>query len=164
MITAKIICDSINPLRIRLTTFELTYPRFIHSELMTHRMLSKNSASSRAIPIKKMIKAVIDNPAVPERWGANQSGMQANNELTEFKKKICKFIWLQSRWFAVGIVWLLDKIGLHKQISNRLLEPWSHITVVCSGTYFNNFFSLRAHPMAQPEFQVLAYKMLKEYL
>lgn len=164
MINAKIIKDSINPLGIRLTTFELTYPRFIHAELMTHRALSKNSASSRAIPIKKMIRAVIDNPACPEFWGANERGMQAGTPLQGWKKSLSKFVWKQSRWLAVGTVWLLDRIGAHKQIANRILEPWSHITVICTGTYFNNFFSLRAHPMAQPEFQVLAYRMLNEYL
>src|SRR4051812_11787989 len=83
MIKAEIIADSLNPSGSRLTTFILEYPRFVHAELMTHRMFSKNAASSRAIPIEKMIQQVIDNPAMPVWWGKNQSGMQAKEELDD---------------------------------------------------------------------------------
>lgn len=164
MITVKILLDSINPAGVRITTWILKYPRFIHSEFMTHRDLSKNAASSRAIPINKMIKAVIDEPAVPEFWGANQKGMQAAGQLKGLARVAAQFVWKQSRWLAIAAVWLLDKIGMHKQITNRLLEPWSHITVVMTSTKMANFFALRAHPLAQPEFHVLAYRMLHAYI
>jgi thymidylate synthase ThyX len=162
MITAKIILDSINPMDVRLTTFELTYPRFIHSEFMTHRMLSRNAASSRAIPVEKMIAAVAENPAQPERWGANQKGMQAYEECSN--ALACSTLWNQARFGAIDHAKEMVMLGLHKQIANRLLEPWAHITVVCTGTEYKNFFALRAHPMAQPEFQVLAFRMLNAYL
>ena len=82
MITdAKIILDSVGPNDARLTTFELTYPRMVHAELMTHRMFSRNSASSRAIPTEKLLARIEEDPVLPVWWGKNQSGMQAREEL-----------------------------------------------------------------------------------
>ena len=81
-ISAKIVADSISTQGIRLTTMELSYHRFIHSEFMTHRMFSRNAASSRAIPVEKMLKQVKENPAMPIHWGKNQPGMQAKEEIT----------------------------------------------------------------------------------
>lgn len=175
-IKAEIIADSINPQGCRLTTYILEYPRFIHAELMTHRMFSKNAASSRAIPIEKMIQQVMDNPAMPVWWGKNQSGMQAKEELDDVhplivhndnsvstNKSLVKTKWLEARDSAIEYVKSMNALGLHKQITNRLLEPWFNIRIILSGTEFENFFALRAHPDAQPEIQALAYKMLEEY-
>jgi len=177
MIKSEIIADSVNLVGNRLTTFILEYPRFIHAELMTHRMFSKNAASSRAIPIEKMIQQVQENPAMPEWWGKNQSGMQANEELDNIvgKKRFplhlneptdrewAKQLWLEARDEAIKNAKKLNELGLHKQISNRLLEPWFNIRIILSGTEFENFFALRAHKDAQPELQKLAYMMLEEY-
>jgi thymidylate synthase ThyX len=163
MIEAKIICDSINPAGNRITTWILKYPRFIHAEFMTHRILSKNAASSRAITLEKMIQAVLDEPAIPEFWGKNQKGMQAAEELNLADQETAKLEWLAARDKAVESVRNLQKLNLHKQLSNRLLEPWAHITVLSTGTDWENFFALRAHPEAQPEFQKLAYLMLERY-
>ena len=162
-IKAEIIADSISPKGFRLTTFVLEYPRFIHAEVMTHRVFSKNAASSRAIPIEKMIDQVFENPAMPVWWGKNQSGMQAKEELDEYNKSEAIRIWLQARADAIRHTHALSKIGAHKQIANRLLEPWFNIRVILTGTDFGNFFALRAHPDTQPEFQELAYKMLEAY-
>jgi thymidylate synthase ThyX len=178
-IKAEIIADSISTKGYRLTTFILEYPRFIHAEVMTHRVLSKNAASSRAIPIEKMIQQVIDNPAMPTWWGKNQSGMQAKEELNATEntfevngilgsynttpRRFCQDEWLRARDAAIESARAMSAAGLHKQIANRLLEPWFNIRVILSGTDFGNFFALRAHPDAQPEFQELAYKMLEEY-
>jgi thymidylate synthase ThyX len=82
MIEARIVADSVNPAGDRITSFVLTYPRFIHSELMTHRAFSRNAASSRAIPVSRMMRAVRETTARPEEWGTNQSGMQAGPPLT----------------------------------------------------------------------------------
>ena len=167
MITAEIIEDSVanadcGPIGKRLTTFRLTYPRFVHAELMTHRVFSRNASSSRAIPIRKMLAAVWSNPAMPVYWGANQAGMQARKELEGFRLWLAKQVWRKSRYLALATAWSLDKIGLHKQIANRILEPWGHITVVVSATEFANWFVLRTHPDAQPEIRELAVQM--EYL
>lgn len=163
MIDAKIVADSVADNGKRLTTFELEYPRFIHSEFMTHRMLSRNAASSRAIPLKVMIKNVWNNPACPVEWGKNQSGMQAKEMLTGFALSATKILWNLSGKVACMFAWGLGKCKVHKQIANRILEPWSHIKVVASATEWDNFFHLRNHPDAQPEIHQLALQMWHLY-
>lgn len=159
-IKVEIVADSINPAGQRITSALWTYPRFIHSEVMTHRALSKNAASSRAIPVAKVLQAVDENPAVPEWWGSNKSGMQAGAQLEGDDLTNVEHEWLQARRGAIDTAKKLAELGLHKQIANRVLEPWFRITVLVTATDWDNFFALRAHPAAQPEFQVLAYRML----
>jgi len=163
MYDAKMIADSISPEGVRLTTMEVTYPRFVHTEFMTHRMFSRNAASSRAIPIQKMIQAVLDDPVMPVWWGKNQAGMQAREELEGEALILAGERWLQARDEAIEWVGCLADIGLHKQIANRLLEPWMWITVIVSATDWANFFHLRCHPDAQPEIQKIAYMMRDLY-
>ena len=159
-ISAKVICDSIgDKYSARLTTMQLRYPRFIHAEFMTHRVFSRNAASSRAIPAKTFRKNVMTDPAIPIHWGKNKPGMQAREELSPVKKFVCRTLWLMLMYGAVFTNWLLEKAGLHKQVANRILEPWMHIEVVVTSTDWANFFALRNHPDAQPEIQELARKM-----
>ncbi len=154
---AKIILDSINPHNgIRLITSELTYPRFIHAEFMTHRMFSRNAASSRAIPVRKMIKMIEDNPAMPVYWGKNKKGMAAELELDIDSITTAKAAWNAACKDAISYAQLFRKWGLHKQITNRILEPWKYITVICTATQYSNFFGLRDHKDAQPEIAHLA--------
>lgn len=162
-IEAKIIADSIGPNDVRITSFVLTYPRFIHSEFMTHRMFSRNAASSRAIPVQKMIQNIIDNPAGPVFWGMNQKGMQASEEASDDTKRLANAVWIKASKKAIVSVKKLVKLGIHKQIANRLLEPFAHMTTLLTATDCGNFFNLRAHPDAQPEFQELAYQILELY-
>ncbi len=161
MITAKILADSITDGGSRLTTWELTYPRFIHSELMTHRVLSRNAASSRAIPAAKLREMIVYNPAVPVHWGAKQAGMQADHEVEAVAD--AKLWWLHGHAEACALHKKGEQLGLHKQIVNRVIEPWMHITVICSGTDWANFFHLRNHKDAEPNFQHLAALMWNEY-
>lgn len=186
MINAKILLDSINPVGNRITSWILTYPRFFHSEIMTHRVFSRNAASSRAIPVKRMIDDIRQNCAMPIFWGKNQSGMQAKEELDDIVKRreilvspvgnsldpytltvtdkhAAKHEWLAARDSAIKHAEKMMELGVHKQIANRIIEPFMHMTVIITGTEFENFFALRAHPDAQPEFQDLAYKMLDIY-
>lgn len=164
-ITAKIIADSINPQGVRLTTFIVKYPRFIHSEIMTHREFSRNAASSRAIPFKKLSQRVLEEPAMPEIWGTNAKGMQAAGRLEGAAAERAAVAWLELRDSMVkNAEFIFEEYGLHKQLVNRLIETWMHITVIITATAYDNFFALRAHPDAQPEFQVLAYRMLDPYL
>ena len=159
-ITAKVICDSIcKHSKIRITTLELEYPRFIHSEFMTHRVFSRNASSSRAIPIMKMIQAVIDNPAMPIHWGKNQAGMQAREQLEDRYQLQAQLLWLAARDSAVEHAKTMMALGAHKQIVNRILEPFTHIRVIVTATNFANFFALRDHEDAQPEIRELARVM-----
>jgi len=157
----KIIQDSINPYNdIRLTTLQVRYWRAIHAELMTHRVFSRNASSSRAIPISTILKQVWNDPAGPIHWGANQSGMKAWVELTGIKKKFAQFMWRFIGKIVCILVWITNKlVSPHKQIFNRILEPWSYISVIITSTEWANFFELRDHPDAQPEIQELARMM-----
>jgi thymidylate synthase ThyX len=153
---------------------------------MTHRVFSRNAASSRAIPVKRMIDDIRQNCAMPIFWGKNQAGMQAKEELDDIVKRreilvspvgnsldpytltvtdkhAAKHEWLAARDSAIKHAEKMLELGVHKQIANRILEPFMHMTVIITGTEFENFFALRAHPDAQPEFQDLAYKMLDIY-
>lgn len=161
MITAKIVADSLGPSDQRLTTFSLVYPRFIHSELMTHRVFSRNAASSRAIPIHKMRDQIIQNPAMPVYWGKNQKGMQAYEELTGKDREEAIKVWLMARNDAMKHAQRLEDLGVHKQITNRLTEPFMLMNTVLTGTEFDNFYNLRDDIAAQPEFKALAASMLK---
>jgi thymidylate synthase ThyX len=161
MITAQIISDSLGPGDQRLTTFSLIYPRIIHSEVMTHRMFSRNAASSRAIPISKMRAQIIENPAMPVYWGKNMKGMQAQEELTGRVREEAVKIWLQARTDCMKHAQRMEDIEVHKQIANRLTETWMLMNTILTATEFDNYYNLRDDPPAQPEFRVLAGAMLK---
>jgi len=153
-ISAAIVADSIDDNGQRITTFQLRYPRFIHSELMTHRVFSRNASSSRAIPIGSMMKQVMDTPAMPIEWGANQRGMQAGKEIEN--KVRAQLVWKLAASSAVDSAMALQALGLHKQIVNRVLEPFQFMNTIVTATEYKNFFTLRCHPDAQPEIQELA--------
>ena len=159
-ITAKVIADSISPSGNCITTLEIEYPRFILAELNTHKMLEKNSSSSRAIPIKAMIDQIHSDMAMPLYWGKAKSGMQAGAEITnahDFGQGA--YQWYGAAKDVERRVLVLDKQGYHKQIANRLLEPFQMMKTVITGTDWDNFFNLRLHRDSQPEFCMLAYKM-----
>jgi len=158
-----------------LSTLLLRYPRWIHAEFMTHRQFSRNAASSRAIPVKKLIQDVIENPAVPMFWGKNQKGMQADEENDEMVTlpgdEDCpntnlifsrEEAWTEARNQAVKMAQAFADAGYHKQIVNRLLEPFAHITVVVSSTEWSNFLALRDHVDAEPHIAILAREVRKE--
>lgn len=162
---AEILADSVAPSGSRLTTYRLKYPRFIHSELMTHRTHSRNAGSSRAIPGHILRRQVIQHPANPVFWGRHQRGMQATEESTGFRRWVHQRLWYGARVPVVAAHWGLEKLGLHKQVLNRILEPWVWMESIWSATDngWNNWFHLRAHKDAQPEFRHLAEMMLAAY-
>jgi len=159
-ISAKVIEDSISLDGARLTTLELIYHRYIHAEFLTHRMFSRNASSSRAIPTHKLIEQVRNNPMMPVHWGANQSGMQAREEIknhADFGQG--EYQWRGAAMEMASRAETMLQQGYHKQIVNRLLEPFLPIHVIVTATEWDNFFSLRIHPDAQPEINELATKM-----
>jgi thymidylate synthase ThyX len=158
-ISAKVIADSIAPHGICITTLELCYPRFIHGEVMTHRVFSRNAMSSRAIPVAKMIEQVRNDPAMPIHWGKNQPGMQAHVELTGEERLRAIGRWKLAAEAAANHAEVMLEIGAHKQVVNRLLEPFQWMRTIVTSTHWKNFFELRDHPDAQPEFGALARAM-----
>jgi thymidylate synthase ThyX len=187
---AKVLADSVSPGGHRLTTLEATFPRFVLAEFNTHRVFSRNSASSRAIPIAKQLRRVLEEPYVPIEFGSNQPGMQAGPALAGEKRDAAEAEWLRARDDAVrhvlGLVSdpgelsadadLLDVLGrveeairdkaqpeewlnVHKQVANRLLEPFMWHTVIVTATEWDNFWNLRCHPDAQPEIRLVAETM-----
>jgi thymidylate synthase ThyX len=139
----------------------LRYPRFIHSEFMTHRAFSRNASSSRAIPVERLMADVENDPAMPIHWGSNKPGMQAGDELDSKAKQNAKCVWEVAREQTIIQARKMAAIGAHKQIVNRILEPFAHINVLVTATEWDNFFALRDHPDAQPEIQALA-KVMRE--
>lgn len=171
MISVEVVCDSASPAGKRLTSVQVCAHRFILAEINTHRQLSRSYRSSRAVPVAKLLEEVRTNPAEPVYWGANQKGMQAVNELSNEPMKIegklilasrmevAKRAWKSAALLAADSAELLAGTGLHKQIANRVLEPFLYVHGIITATEFDNFFGLRLHKAAQPEFRVLADAM-----
>lgn len=175
-INAKIIAHSISeaPYNIPIVTVQLRMPRFILAEFNTHRAFSRNASSSRAIPVERLIEDILRETAMPIHWGKNIAGMQANEECNEFV--LCtgykwndgpggnvsrEEAWLDARDCAITAARNFNDAGYHKQIVNRLLEPFSFVNVLCTATDWDNFFKLRDHKDAQPEIMILAQAIKK---
>jgi thymidylate synthase ThyX len=173
--SVNIIADSVSQAGKRLTTLTATYPRFVHAEVMTHRDRERNAASSRAIPWRKMKDMILTEPVIPIRWGAEQKGMQAGDEIPQRMQELAEYLWLQARDWSVYYADLIHNIGktyadrypahaqpgdedirIHKSLPNRLTEPWMWITVVMTATEWENFYRLRCHPDAEIHFQKIA--------
>ncbi|WP_284161662.1 FAD-dependent thymidylate synthase [Burkholderia pseudomallei] len=162
-IIVKVIADSISGVDVRLTTFELTYPRMIHSELMTHRLFSRNAMSSRAVPIKTMIDLVRTAPAKPVEWGKNNAGMQSKSLLDPEMAQYVESEWETAAANAARSAALMDTYGAHKQIANRLLEPFQMMRTILTATDFANFFWLRVDADADPTIKEVATLMHELY-
>jgi hypothetical protein len=167
MFKAEVLAHSIanvgTPYKVEAMTMRLVMPRIILAEFNTHRAFSKNTSSSRAVPIMRMLKHVLRNMFFPVYWGSAKPGMQAGEELKGFRLNLAKGIWQAAGYTAVGAAWMLNKVGLHKQITNRLIENFSYITVVMTTTDLWNFINLRLHSDAQPEMYELAKHMITAY-
>lgn len=153
----KIIADSISLYDIRLPTLQLRYPKMIHGEVMTHRVFTRNASSSRAIPVTKTVGFAMTERVEPIRWGINQPGMAASDEELQGDALLeAKAIWHEMADTCARGSLRLGELGLHKQWANRPTEWFSNISVVLTSTEWENFFSLRVHPAAQPEIEKLA--------
>ena len=162
-ISAKIVADSISPQGDRITTLLLTYPRFIHPELMTHRVFSRNSASSRAIPFEKMVKMVEEDPFIPIAWQKDHKGMQGNEYISsESGIYVCNMGWLEARNNTIKHANWMYSCNITKQLCNRLLEPFMWHTVLVTATEWENFFELRC-PKYKDSLNEI-YKSKKDYL
>lgn len=156
---AEILADSLSPAGHRLTTFQITFPRFVLAEFNTHRVLSRNSASSRAIPVEKRIQQIEASPFVPEAFAANKRGMQAGEVMDEEAQEKSRTVWLNACENALYHAGRLAEMGVHKQWANRLLEPFAWHTVIVTGTEWKNYFALRVSEHAQPEIRIVSEMM-----
>ncbi len=155
----NVIADSISPEGDRLTSMQVQGHRFILSEFNTHRRFSRNSASSRAIPVSKQIGRILEHPAVPLVFPAEQRGMQGGEALTGSQLDEAKGVWLDAMHNAVQTARALVEMGVHKSVVNRVLEPFMWHTIVISSTEFSNFFNQRVSKLAQPEIRAVALCM-----
>lgn len=158
--SARVILDSRSPLGHRLTTMEVVMHRFVLAEFNTHRVFSRNSASSRAIPFGKMLERARD-AAMPVVWPAEQPGMQGGEEIAEVDD--AAYVWAVAAAQARAAARELADLGVHKSICNRLLEPFLWHTVLVSSTEWDNFWKQRCSPLAQPEMRVAAEAMKAAY-
>ena len=155
IITAQVIADSVSAISgDRITTMRWVYPRIVHGEIMTHRLFSRNASSSRAIPVKRVLKMVEESPASVLHWGANEKGMQASGEVDDVEGM--KALWLLGAKHASRVAKQMMEKGAHKQVANRILEPYQYMTTVVTSTDFENFMNLRHHKDADPTFAELA--------
>ena len=161
-INAQIVADSITQMGNRITTYLLTYPRFIHAEVMTHRMFSRGSASSRAIPFNRMLKMVEEDPFIPIAWQKDHSGMQGVEYFTGRDIEVNEKVWKDSAKSAANCALLMNVNGVTKQLCNRLLEPFMWHTVLVTATEYDNFFELRC-PKYKDSLNEI-YKSRKDYL
>ena len=158
----EVVADTRSPKNgVRLTTVAATYPRYIHAQMLTHRMFSRNAQSSRAIPTRVLMDRVQSNPVEPLRWGSNQPGMVAGDELTGDAIMAARIQWRRAADACLFAARTMSDFGLHKESVNRVLEPFSTITAIYSATEWGNFFRLRLEDDAQPEIQKLA-RMLRD--
>lgn len=144
-----------------LYTFELEYPRFIHSEFMTHRMFSRNASSSRAVPVEKTIQNILNKPWAPLKVYKNCKGMQGKELISDDEYDVFCEEWQDAAFKAIEVAHKMIDNGYHKQHINRILEPFTKIKVIVTATEWNNFFNLRLSPDADPEIQSLAMAIKK---
>ena len=161
----KVIADSISKEGKRITTFELIYPRFIHAEMLRHRVFSRTVESSRAKPIKKNLDEVRINPVLPRHLTINEPGMVGTKEITDYKtkEKIYDSLAMLADVTANIVEILEEDYHLHKQVLNRYLEPFLNTKEVVTSTEWDNFFNLRLASDAEPHIQELA-ALMKEGL
>ncbi len=153
---ARVITDSISATGVRVTTLEVTMHRFVLAEFNTHRAFSRNSASSRARPISKVIASITESPAIPYEWGTNQAGMTPAPPLTGTDAEYCTGVWLEARDAAIEFAKKLDAMNVHKSYVNRLLEPFAEHVCIVTSTEWENFYKQRCHKDAQGEIRVPA--------
>jgi thymidylate synthase ThyX len=156
-ITARVVTDSVAPGCPRLTTVLVRFPHVILPQVLTHRVFSRSTSSSRAIPIAKLIADVEADPYVPTEWRyAADRGMQPGELMNDGDIECAEGNWKIATDNAVFLARMLSDIGASKEHANRLLEPFAHVNMVITATEWMNFFTLRIDRHAQGEIRDLA--------
>lgn len=158
-ITAKLVADSITEYQVRIRSFECVYPAFFHQDVMTHRRFGRSALSTRALPSREMRRRIRQDMATPTYWGLNQPGMQAENELRGWQRRIAQWAWAMSGHSALLFANIMSQVNSAKQNANMPLWPFMHFKTLITTTDMANFYALRNHAAARPELQTLAKAM-----
>lgn len=160
---AEVVAHSVSPEGKEIITYSLKYGLIVHSEKLRHRLFSNSVKSNRAVSSKQIRKEVLEDPYVPVKFGGEQRGMVSSEEYEFTHAKLCRALWRASRYPAVGAHWMLCKLGLHKEVANRILNPWQWVRCTTTFTEGANFYDLRLHKDAQKDIKVLAEVMEKAH-
>lgn len=158
---AEIIQYSKNKDGKEIITYSLKYGLIVHAEMLRHRLLTNNVKSNRAVSMKQIRSEVLKDPYVPVKFGKQQKGMVSSSEFDFKNAGVCRWLWKTARYPAVFVHWVLEKLGLHKEVTNRILNPWQWVRETLTATEFDNFYHLRLHKDAQKDIQVIAQAMLE---
>lgn len=164
---ARVIADSIAQNGKRITTLAVRLWRPLLVDFNTHKALSRNSPSSRAMPARQVLDRVHQDPFIPKYWLKNKKGMQGGEWLPDDLRAACRWQWLGARDNTLRVAHDLIDLDLHKGTINRLLEPFMTTEIVCTATEFGNFLALRTErdeygvPMADPHFADVADDILR---
>nr|AIA10740.1 thymidylate synthase complementing protein [uncultured bacterium] len=151
--SAEVLEDSIAN-GVRLTTVLATFPRFILAEVNTHRVFSRNSASSRAIPTKKLLDRMrAGENFTPATFNARVVGMGIGDELSAADSARARSEWQAAMEDAMRHASVLtdDDLNIDKSRANRLLEPFLWHTAIITSTEWSNFFALRCPDADTPQ-------------
>jgi hypothetical protein len=156
--TVQILADSLHPEGDRLVSFIAKFPRVILPQVLTHRAFSRNTASQRAIPLRRQIRETLADPYVPRTFASNRAGMSAGEPLSSTRQRLARATWYLAMYAAVAATVVLHLLGVHKQWAARLLFPFQHCRMLISSSMpgLENFLKLRDADDAQPEIADLA--------
>ena len=157
--TATVVADSLSIDGHRLTTMEVKLHHYVAKELLTHRKFSRGAASHRAIPLAKTIESLRRDPAIPPSFGTVKPGMQAGPPLDGEDAVLALGVWLNAMDDAIEQAKKLDTMGVHKSLTNRLLEPFAWATYVITATDWEGFFYQRCHEDAEEALRLAALVM-----
>jgi hypothetical protein len=164
MIDVEILAHSVGPLgrgAQEIATYRLVYPKQVHQEHLRHRAMSFSVSSGRAVPTKKQLQAVRENPAMPAYWGREQKGMSPGEPFSAQEIEAIERIVLKGQEAALSVAEALADIGVHKSLVGRYVYPWAHYEMVCTSCWpgLANFFALRISPKADPTMRRIAVQM-----
>lgn len=147
-----IIEQTISPLfSDKLTTFEIVTPKYLLGEIGKHRLLAMSAASARAIPFKKLLKSIREDPFIPKVWQMKHPGMQGKEYIKDQKTlNKLELQYLTALDAAATEAEKLEAMGITKQIPNRIIEPFMQAKVVLTGTEWDNWFKLRGPQYQTP--------------
>ena len=154
---AEVLADSIAPGCPRLTSLKVRFPHIILPQVLTHRVFSRNTSSSRAIPVHRLIADVRRDPFIPRKWRyAADRGMQPGEMMSQGDAMSARMRWVAAMEFSVVTAGEMVNRHVSKEHVNRILEPYAHVSMIITATEWTNFLKLRLDSHSQIEIRDLA--------